>query len=324
MTQFVPAADEVSRLQRGSDPECRLFQKVAEQGHYAGRTVPSGTRQGTYATAPSGVLLASINSNDPERMAGMLEEALARWQTLSREERLLPEDPRASVGELSRYEEFYPRNGLVLRVNSRDLPRQEQAADWRGSAWNQDYTWFTKDEARLLVPEKPVAGQRREVPELIPHRIARCSLVDNVRGQTWPYAPEDVRHARLTSEVIAVDGDVLTLRLTGATQTVAEGIWCIAGYRDMHNPTPQKRGFEAHLSGGAKYDLKQEQFVAFEMVALGTRFGGTQYNGRHDDLAPAPIGVAFTLAGDSPAERVAPAYLHSYGWAGLPEYRRRR
>jgi hypothetical protein len=35
-TQFVPAADEVYRLQNlqtGTDPECRLFQKFAEQGH---------------------------------------------------------------------------------------------------------------------------------------------------------------------------------------------------------------------------------------------------------------------------------------------------
>ena len=38
--QFVPAADEVFRmqnLQTGTDPECRLFQKFAELGHYGGR-----------------------------------------------------------------------------------------------------------------------------------------------------------------------------------------------------------------------------------------------------------------------------------------------
>ena len=37
------------------------------------------------------------------------------------------------------------------------------------------------------------------------------------------------------------------------------------------------------------------------MVALGTRWGGTQYNRRADDLEPGPLGVAFTLAGDTPA-----------------------
>src|SRR5437016_2231892 len=87
---FIPVADEVNRLQSGRDPECRLFQKVAEQGHYGGRP---GTRQGTYAATPSGILLASINSNDPARVAAMLERALAKWETLSRAERLLAEDP---------------------------------------------------------------------------------------------------------------------------------------------------------------------------------------------------------------------------------------
>ena len=35
--KFVPAADEVYRMQNlktGTDPECRLFQKFAELGHY--------------------------------------------------------------------------------------------------------------------------------------------------------------------------------------------------------------------------------------------------------------------------------------------------
>jgi len=84
--QFVPAADEVFRLQGGTDPECRLFQKFAEQGHYGGR--PGTTRQGTYAATPSGELLASINSNDPQRIADMLRRALDKWQTLPRTARV--------------------------------------------------------------------------------------------------------------------------------------------------------------------------------------------------------------------------------------------
>ena len=63
--KFIPAADEVGRLQSGRDAECQLFQKIAEQGHYAGRTRPSFTRQGTYATTADGTFLASWNKNDP-------------------------------------------------------------------------------------------------------------------------------------------------------------------------------------------------------------------------------------------------------------------
>ena len=40
--EFVPAADEVGRLQRGEDRECRFFQGFAEEGHYVA-VRPSGT-----------------------------------------------------------------------------------------------------------------------------------------------------------------------------------------------------------------------------------------------------------------------------------------
>jgi hypothetical protein len=314
MPNFIPVADEVHRLQRGSDPECRLFQKIAEQGHYAGRTIPSSTRQGTYAATPSGVLLASVNSNDPERITELLERAVAKWKTLSREERLLPESPQSSTPEVRRDEHLYPRDGLVLKVNSRDLPREEPAAGWRANAWNQDFAWFKREEARQFLPERIDAGRKWEVPAVLIRRIARCSLVDNVRGQTWPFDEKDVERARLTAEVVSVERDIISLRLEGETRTAAEGTWSVRGYRDMNNPTPQKRGFEMRLLGNAKYDLRKARFTAFEMVALGTRWGGTQYNGRGNDLDPAPIGIAFTLAGDTPAERVAPAFLRAYGW----------
>jgi hypothetical protein len=87
---FVPAADEVYRMQNlktGTDPECRLFQKFSEIGHYRR---PGSSRQGTYCVSPSGVLLGSINSNDPERIAELLEKSLTKWAMLKREERLLP------------------------------------------------------------------------------------------------------------------------------------------------------------------------------------------------------------------------------------------
>ena len=54
--------------------------------------------------------------------------------------------------------------------------------------------------------------------------------------------------------------------------------------------------------------MKQEQFVSFELVAVGTRWGATQNNSRRNDVDPAPIGFLFTLAGDGPCERIAPAF----------------
>ena len=305
-------------LQRGTDPVSRLFKTIAEQGHYAGRTFPSDTRQGTYAAAPSGVLLASINSNDPAAMADMLRRALARWDELTPDERRLPDDfPAEAADGAPRNERFFPEGGLVLRVDTRDLPREDGASPapgWRGRAWNRDYAWFTRAEARRFLPDSPSVGQVHEVPAPLVRRIARLHLVDNVRGQTVGYDESDVEEARLTATVVATEADVVSVRLEGNTRAAAEGRWSVNDRHDTARPVTQQRGFETRLLGFARYDRAVERFVAFEMVAVGTRWGATQFNVRADDTAPAPIGVAFTLAGDTMAERVAPALFWGYGW----------
>src|SRR5262249_29514347 len=90
---------------------------------------------------------------------------------------------------------------------------------WWNTAWNQDYAWFTKAEARQFLPAVPQAGRRRDVPVSIIHRIACAHLVDNVRGQTVPFEEDQVTKARLVVEVTGVDANVVTLRLEGETRT---------------------------------------------------------------------------------------------------------
>lgn len=306
----------------GTDPEARLFQQIAEQGHYAGYGPPkhTGTRQGTYAAAPSGVLLASINSNNPAAMAGMLRRALDKWQTLPREQRLLAHDPEADsqAAAQARAERFYPENGLVLAVYTRDLPREGGAApssdDWRANAWNQDFAWFTLDEARQFVPDNPAVGEAHELPAPLARRLARLHLVDNVRGQTPAYPENAVKRAHLAATVTGVSGDQVSLRLDGNVLLSAEGTWSVNDRYDANSPQAHTRGFDAHLLGQATWDKEQGRFVVFDLVAAGNRWGATQYNVRNDDPDPAPLGVLFTLAGNTPAERVAPALFWEYGW----------
>jgi hypothetical protein len=312
--KFVPAADEVYRLQNGSDAECRLFQKFAKKGHYGGR--PGTSQQGTYAVTPSGELLASVNSNDPRRIARLLQSALVKWDELARVDRLQAKDPKEQATGLQRAERYYPKGGLVLHVYSRDLPRADIGPGWQGKAWNQDYAWFKKEEARQFLPTDVRVGQTHQLPAALVRRLARAHLIDNVRGQTAAFDDRHVEKARLSAAVVGVERGVVSLRLQGLTRTAAEGTWSIGGLRDRRARAPQKRGFDADLLGKATYDLKQERFLTFELVAVGSRWGATQFNVRRDDLGPAPMGVLFTLAGDSPAERVAPAFFReAYGWA---------
>lgn len=312
LARFVPAADEVGHLQRVKSPEGELFRKIAEQGHYAGRTEPTGTRQGIYATTADGRLLASINHNDPARMAAMLEKAWDAWQALPAKERAAA-DGWDGVADRRRPEERHPAGGLVLRVTSRDLPRAHPPADdWRAKAWNLDFAWFRAEEAASLVPEGTEVGTAREWPAPLADRMVRLHLVDNVRGQTYPAEPKDLARARLTSTVTGAKDHVVSLRLEGEGRWEAETREVIEGLRG--EPVDVMRGVEAPLLGMATWDANAKRFTAFELVAAGLRWGATRYNVRHDDLAPAPIGFLFELASDAPHERVAPAAIWSYGW----------
>jgi len=306
--RFVPVADEVWQLQNRKDATGELFRELAEQGHYAGRTKPTNTRQGIYAAAPSGRLLASINTRSARQMEGMLRQALDRWEAMGEDERYGGTDPRSLAG--SHWAERYPTDGLVLRVYSRDLPRDDLPDDWRARAWNQDFAWFTREEMRAFLPEEPEVGASRDVSRALVERLARCHLVDNVRGQVLLFKPEHVERAALHAEVVEIDDESIRVLFTGSTRTEQRGVWRVNGHRD--EPREQTRGFDAELLGRATWDRRDERFTEFDLLAIGERWGGTQYNGRADDLAPSPMGVLLTLA--ETEVRVPPASIWAYGW----------
>ena len=306
LDSFVLAADEVGRLQRGEDAECRAFQGFCEGGHYGGRTQPTSTRQGIYALAPSGVLLASCNTRSPDRLARTLREALDRWRELPAEQRALSEERRRELADTERFVDRCPADGLVLREYMRDLDRPV-GEDWRTRAWNEDQVWFTRAEAAGFVPGSLDVGARRDVPRGLVERLVCLHLVDSVRGQTPPLPEDAVEQARLTSAVVAVDDEAVHLRLWGETRAEQRGRWIAPG-----EPEGERvRGVATALRGRAVWDRAAERFVGFECVAAGERWGATQYNERRQDPGPSKIGFAFVLADDD-TQRVAPAFYWRY------------
>ncbi len=283
-------------------------------GHFPGAFDPNDeqqavtvVKQGVYCFAPSGVFLASIYSNDPEEVAQTLQKALEKWETLKPEARLAPEpiDPSLAAPRPGG-DQGYPEDGLVLFVAMRDLPRTPPQDESNASSWNKDYAWFTRDEARSLLPSLPKAGDRHPVPDALARRLARCHFVDCVRNLDMPYEDADVKKVSLTATVTKVDGDRVHLDLEGASHTDKEGVWPINGAEDHGAPKPQKRGIQVRILGRAVYNLHTEAFESFEMVALGKRWGATQWNGRTDDLGENGIGYAFRLAGKGPVDRMIP------------------
>lgn len=297
LASFVPTADEVGRLQRDTDPEALFFRGFAEFGHYGGRERPTSTRQGIYVVAPSGKFLGSWNTRQVAEVRRRMRAALDAWAALPEAERY----PAEALAPGARFEDHYPKDGLVLLAYSRDLPRENDARDpanWRTHAWNVDHVWFTAAEAASLA-----AG---ELEEGAARRLVRLHARDNVRGQTRPFPLESVRSARLGARVVARDGALATLELSGEARVSETGNWHTGGAGGT--PEDTARSFDGELYGRAVWD--GARFTSFELGLVGIRTGATQYNERADDRGPAPMGVVFQLAPEG--ERVAPSMWYEY------------
>lgn len=245
-----------------------------------------------------------------ERTARELERGLARWDAMppgarragALRECLVADEPRPAP---------FPEDGLALQIVTRDLPRDEETT--RGfMTWNLDHAWFDAGEAALFLPEPLAAGASRELPARLARRLARLHLLDNVRGVTEPFEDGDVQTARLETVVTAIDGDTVTLAIRGETRTEAVGRWPLNWFEYGPRPGTLRRGVETTLSGEATYDRSLARFTALEIVAVGKRWGGTQYNYRARDLGPHPIGFHLTLVGGLAVDRIEPAYFSRY------------
>jgi len=304
---FVLCADEVWRLQHLDAPDCVHFRTFCDEGEFGRLNAQdeSRTRQGTYCVSPSGVLLGSANHRDPRRIERLLRSSLAKWEELSKSERLLETDPRETLREIERPEYRFPEDGVAVRINVRDLPRTYEGAealdanDWRTHAWNFDYAWFNAEEVRRLVPEGLSKGDAWELDPALVERTFRLHLVDIARGQTLHYARDQVRAATLRAEVVKVRRGVAELALTGEIHLVDEDA---------------ERGIRGTLLGTASVRVDERDFAELKLVCVAERWGTTQFNRRHDDLGPEPIGFALHLATDHPTEKVAPTAFWEYGW----------
>ncbi len=298
----MPVTDEVWRLQRGKDAECLHFQKMANEGHYKGR---GGTRQGIYVMTASGRLLGSINALDADRVLAMMKNGLAEWETTTPEERVLPEGFEM---KRRRWEDSYPEDGLVLR--SLNVNLGPDADTTRG---NRDHVWFSAEEARGWIGERLELSLEHEVPKTIVDRLAGFHLVDNVRGQTLPFAPADVVGSKITTRIVERSDDLYTFKIYGTTTAKTDGTWTL-GTNDWTPTEKFPRSVTTTILGTGQYDAKQKRFSNFEIIAVGEREGRTNLNGRgKDDVGPSKLGWYFVSVGERASDRLPPAFIDIYG-----------
>jgi len=317
---FIPAAVNINGLQRQNDDEGRFFRLISWQGRFrlsfaeaqarVDQTDHGECHQGQFAATIDGELLGSRHTADPDELLAMLHTALENWETRTTQRE------RVGLGEVdrdTRYQWIYPEDGLVLHQGCTDLPRQvDTRSDWQRRAHNQDFVWLTREEMLSIVPESAKTGDVFPLPEAIHRRLVRYHMLDIVRGETSPWsktAPDDVA---LSLTVTDATPDRVLLTLSGGGCLRERGSWCIKPPRTSVYKQDEmcclldERGFEMAALGYLAFDRKNGRFSRFDVLIAGTRWGGTTFNVRSEDVEPAPMGIAFTIAGRGPFERIPP------------------
>ena len=304
--EFVPATDEVWRLQRHPDRECQFFRQQV-----AGRSTPiGGSWQGLYIFSPSGKLLARQNTLQADKALQLMERGLEAWAKLPAEEK----KPAAAdqYQPQHRWELFYPLTGLVLTSTSRDLPAD--ASPQKRGRWNRDHIWFHPSELAAWLPEKRQVGTSTTLPRTLALRLARFHVVDNISGQEGPFSEQDIEEADVQIQITRSEGDLIHLQITGEFVTESDGVYKLGETDWKHFPS-RTRGVKARLSGVAIWNSSQQKFDRFKAVVAGTVWGGSGLNGRRGVTKNSPAQVAWwiDLAGDQPADRLPPAFVDVYG-----------
>ena len=219
-----------------------------------------------------------------------------------------------------RWEDSYPKNGLILKGAKTDLLSDPPKFSERGDRWNMDHVWFNKSEAKQWIPKKHKKGESIECTNIIKDRLFRFHLVDNVRGQTLPFAPQEIKKSELQVEIIDVNQSELKINITGSSLAIAKGPWLL-GENDWTPDYELDHSIETNIIGSAVYKIVEEEFKDFELVILGRWNGKTQNNGRKFGPNSGHIGILYNIVNDNHNNKIAPAFVDLYNadWITQPK-----
>ena len=307
---FIPVAINVNYLQSKKDREGLLFRKIAEQGHYAGRTKPTGTRQGFYIATIDGALLASGNNHSAIKVMQLMQKGLNGWKRGKKNQAGKFSSPAAKPAQDRSV--AFPAGGLILRQAVRDLPRPDQPHH-KTNKHNFDHVWMTAEEIKAFAPSKQKRGFSYAIPEKIVRRLIRWHLIDQVKGESTPWGKANIVDASINATVTQVknlkpESRLVRIKLNGNAKCVAAASGKVNPYGNFK--VDKERGIEAVIKGWLTYDTRTETFTEFDMLALGERWGATTYNFRQDDLERSPIGFAFKLLPAKPENKTKPAFAY--------------
>ncbi|MEM7700267.1 MAG: hypothetical protein AAF236_17885, partial [Verrucomicrobiota bacterium] len=312
---------------------------------FAGRR-QTGTQQGIYIATASGELLGSGNQQDADFTAELMRSSLRDSPSPRRDRSTLPASAadRSAIEDSGKADP--PVDGLVLDVVLRQIyPRKlktapgtadlyldeevelspmesmviermrrfasQKSEDYWHVPWNRDRAWFTKHEQTGWIPDDPAIGRVFDVSPSAVDRIARFHCTDTIRAIAAHYPKDALSGANLRGEVVKSEDGVITLVYEGAFTLQQEDIPLIGGNEDRSAPVPKRasRSYRPKLLGRARFDLRSEKFIDFEMIALGQKTGGSLMSAFDETQ----FAVALRLVRDpDEARSQAPRYLALY------------
>jgi hypothetical protein len=301
---FVPVAIDINTVKHQKDAEGDFFRHIAEQGHYAGRTKPTATRQGLYVVGVDGELLHSLNSTRADKIVFLMKEALKIREQRNRAG-VKANAFRSSNQPDSRFASEFPDGGLILRETMRDLPRRSNP-DHETNRHNFDHVWLTAKEKESFVPPGMKVGTSWQIPESTVRRIVAHHTVDQVRGEANRWKLDEVEQVKLTAKVVDVTDGKVKIKLSGISKCRKAPSGEVNPYNKRKVAVPVTSDLQ--IRGWIVYDEAEEEFLSFRMLAAGMRTGADVYNFRWKDQQAAPIGFAFEMLEDKPENRIKPKF----------------
>lgn len=247
-----------------------------------------GSTQGYYILGGDGRGLTW--DNYPPRLPQFLERGLALHRNSgARKGSISTEQIRAAAPAAP------PPGTSIIRLYTRIRPLPAGASP-SNQLLGRDYMWVLADEIKELLSASRSTSEPFKLPPTFVGRLVVFHLVDNVRGQVWPWQPASVRSASFTGRKVREAGGIRTLSLTGRFAK-----------DDSHPPAWNTRGLEGTFEAELDLDVATARISRLRGLADCRAWSDATYDrGAPPPSGKYPLRIALMEAKDELSKQITP------------------
>jgi hypothetical protein len=255
-------------IQNGRNPVRNWFIPVATK--VKPDIAKGSTAQGKYVVAADGTAYGFNNNRSVERVHQMLDRALAEFKAHPPTQVTIPDEELKA-----KWVPEPPTGSAVVRLFTRIKPAP-LGSDSANENVARDYFW--------ILPEEQAALAKGEVPESFKMRLARFTLVDNVRGEPDHWRTAEIQKLDLKISPVGKD----KFKLTGSFSL----------------QTPDNaRGYQGTLD--CEMAFTGNALKTFQAFAEGKAWGRSTYT-PDPPAGKFPLLIGYQLASEESAKDIAP------------------